>query len=325
MKTRSAAARMFAISMLFALAASATAQQAYPNRSIRVINPYPPGGTTDILARLVGQKLTESWGQQVIVDNRPGGNTVIGTEAMVKSAPDGYTLLSILTSHVIVPTVSPTPYDPVKDFAAVATIAGTELAMVMHPSVPANTLQEWITLAKARPGQLNYASGGSGTATHIVGEFFNILTGIKTQHVPYKGSAQVLPAVISNQVQLFFSPPVVAMPHIKSGKLKAIAISGESRLAALPQVPTVSESGIQGFDVKVWYGLLAPAATPKGVIDKLSAEVGRILSMPDIKEKLDSQGLDPLISSPEQFGALLRTDLAKYAKVIKAANIKVED
>jgi len=324
MKLSIALARHIIAGMLLGVAISAGAQQAYPTKPIRIISPYPPGGTTDILARLIGSKLTESWGQQVLVDNRPGGNTIIGSEAMVKSPADGYTLLSILTSHVIVPNLAPTPYDAVKDFAAVATIASTQLVLVVHPSVPAKNLQELIALAKARPGQLNYGSGGSGTVTHLAGEYFNMLSGARTQHIPYKGSSQALTDVMGGQVHMYYSPPIVAMPHIKSGRLRAIALTGDTRLSALPQIPTAIESGLKGFELNIWYGLLAPAATPRAVIDKLGAEIARILGMPEIREKLLSQGMNPFVSTPDQFGALIKTDLVKFTKIIKTANIKLE-
>jgi tripartite-type tricarboxylate transporter receptor subunit TctC len=323
-KACTALARAITAAILLAVAASAGAQQAYPAKPIRIISPYPPGGTTDILARMVGAKLTESWGQQVLVDNRPGGNTIIGSEAMVRSPADGYTLLSILTSHVIVPNLAPTPYDAVKDFAAVATIASTQLVLVVHPSVPVRNLQELIAFAKARPGQLNYGSGGSGTVTHLAGEYFNMLSGAKTQHIPYKGSSQALTDVMGGQVHMYYSPPIVALPHIKSGRLKAIALTGDTRLSALPQVPTAMESGLKGFELNIWYGLLAPAATPRAVIDKLGAEISKIVSMPDIREKLLSQGMNPLVSTSDQFAALIKADLTKFARIIKTGNIKLE-
>lgn len=319
-----AIARCVTAAMLVFLAASAFAQQVYPAKPVRVISPYPAGGTTDILARMVGAKLTESWGQQVIVDNRPGGNTIIGSEAMVRSPPDGYTLLSILTSHVIVPNLAPTPYDPVKDFAAVATIAGTQLVLVVHPSVPVRNLQELIAFAKSRPGQLNYGSGGSGTVTHLAGEYFNMLAGVRTQHIPYKGSSQALVDVMGGQVHMYYSPPIVALPHIKSGRLRPIAATGDARVSALPNVPTAGEAGLKGFELSIWYGLLAPAATPRAVIDKLAADIARVLAMPAIKEQLVSQGMTPLVSTPEQFAALIKADLAKYTKIIRTANIKLE-
>jgi tripartite-type tricarboxylate transporter receptor subunit TctC len=324
-KTGIALARYIAAAgLLPCVAASAGAQQVYPTKPIRIISPYPPGGTTDILARLVGPKLTESWGQPVIVDNRPGGNTIIGSEAMVKSPPDGHTLLSILTSHVIIPNLTPTPYDVVKDFAAVATIASTQLVLVIHPSIPARNLQELIALAKAKPGQLNYGSGGSGTVTHLAGEFFNMQSGVKTQHIPYKGSAQALTDVMGGQVHMYFSPPIVAIPHIKSGRLRAIAISGDTRLSTLPELPTAIESGLKGFVLNIWYGFLAPAATPGAVINKWGSEIARILAMPEIREKLLSQGMEPFTSTPDQFAALIKSDLAKFTKIIKTANIRLE-
>jgi len=324
MKISTTLARCIAAGTLLAVAASAGAQQVYPTKPIRIISPYPPGGTTDILARLLGPMLTKSWGQPVIVDNRPGGNTIIGTEAMVKSPPDGHTLLSILTSHVIVPNLAPTPYDVVKDFAAVATIASTMLVLVVHPSVPANNLQELIALAKRKPGQLDYGSGGSGTVTHLTGEFFNILAGVKTQHIPYKGSAQALTDLMAGQIQMYFSPPIVAIPHMRSGRIKAIAVSGGTRVSALPQLPTAMESGLKDFEVTIWYGLLAPAATPRGIVERLASEIARILAIPDIREKLVSQGMEPFVSTPDQFAALIKADLAKYIRIIKTANIKLE-
>ncbi len=325
MKIFAAPTRLAIAGVLAALAGACLAQPAFPTKPIHIISPYPPGGTTDLMARLIGPKLTESWGQQVIVENRAGGNTVIGSEAMVKSPPDGYTLLSILTSHVIVPNLVATPYDPVKDFAAVATIARTEPVLVVHPSVPANNLRELIALAKSKPGKLNYGSGGSGTVTHLSGEFFNILTGVKIQHIPYKGSAQALTDLVGGQVEMYYSPPIVAIPHIKDGRLRAIAVTGEKRLSALPQVPTFTESGLQGFDVGTWYGFLAPAATPRPIVDKLNAEIGKILAMPDIKQKLVSQGMEAFISSPDRFAALIKADQAKFAKIIKSAKIKLEN
>jgi tripartite-type tricarboxylate transporter receptor subunit TctC len=324
MKTRFAWLHPIVASLSLSLAAAAGAQPGYPAKPIRFISPYPAGGTTDIMARLVGAKLTESWGQPVLVDNRPGGNTLIGSEAMVKSPPDGYTLLSILTSHVIVPNLAPTPYDVVKDFAAVATVASTQLVVVVHPSVPAHNLQQLIALAKAKPGQLNYGSGGSGTVTHLAGEFFNMQAGVKIQHIPYKGSAQALVDAVGGQIHMYFSPPIMAMAHLKSGRLRAITLTGDKRIAALPELRTASESGLKDFVVNIWYGFLAPAATPKPIIDKLGSEIARILATPDIREKLVSQGMDPLVSTPEQFAALIRTDLAKFTQIIKRANIKLE-
>ena len=310
--------------LLLAIAVSAAAQQAYPNKPIRFITPYAPGGSTDFIVRLFGQKLTESWGQQVLVDNRPGGNTIIGSEALVKSPPDGYTIMLAGTPHVVNPSMLSTPYDAIKDFAPVATVTSNETILVVHPSVPANTLQELIALAKARPGQLNYATSSTGGPTHLAAEFFNILAGVKTQHIPYKGGGPAVTDLIGGQVQLMFAIPSNVVAHVKSGRLRGIVVTGESRLSALPLVPTATEAGLVGFNVKTWYGILAPAATPKAIIDKMSAEVSRILALPDTKERLDSQGFAPFVSTPEQFGAMLKADILKYARIIKDADIKTE-
>ena len=323
LKIRSAPAATAAM-VLACLAGSVNAQSAYPAKPIRIITPYAPGGTTDILARLIAPKLTESLGQQVLVDNRPGGNTVIGSQALVAAPPDGHTLISILSSHVIVPNLVKTPYDAVKDFAAVATLANTQLVLVVHPSLPPRNMQQLIALAKRKPGELNYGSGGSGTVTHLTGEFFNMQAGIRVQHIPYKGSAHAMTDLLGGQVHMYFSPPIVVMAHIKSERLRPIATTGDKRLAALPELPTAAESGLKEFVVNIWYGLLAPAATPRPVIDKLNAEVGRILALPDIRERLTSQGMEPFASTPDAFSALIRADAVKYTNVIRNANIRLD-
>jgi tripartite-type tricarboxylate transporter receptor subunit TctC len=316
--------RCITAAALLCFGVSAGAQPVYPSKPIRIISPYAPGGTTDVLARLVGSKVTESWGQPIIIDPRPGGNTIIGSEIVTKSAPDGYTLLSILVSHVIVPNLTPTPYDAVRDFAALGTIASTQLVLVVHPSVPAKNVHELVALAKSRPGQLNYGSGGGGTVTHLAGEFFNLQAGIKTQHVPYKGSSQVLIDLVGGQIQMYFGPPLVVLPHLKTARLRALAVAGDARLAALPEVPTAIEAGVKGFELRTWYGLLAPAATPRAIVDKWGAEMAKVLSMPDIREKLSSQGMEPFISTPDQFAALIKSDIVKFARIIKTGNIKLE-
>lgn len=317
--------RLMVVGMLVIFSGAAAAQQSYPTKPIRFIIPFAPGGSNDALARIFGPKLTESWGQQVIVDFRAGGNTVIGTEALVKSSPDGYSLLLMNMAHVITPLLIATPYDAVKDFAAVATISKSECLLVLHPSVPANTFQEFVALAKARPGQLNYATSGSGGSTHLATELLSMMTGIRMQHIPYKGAGPAMIDLLGGQVQLAINVPINYIQHVNSGKLKAVAITGESRLSSLPQLPTFAEAGLPGFDVKIWFGFLAPAATPREIVDKLSTEFARILMLPDIKASLASQGMDPLISTPTQFAALMRTDLARFANVVKTANIKLSN
>jgi tripartite-type tricarboxylate transporter receptor subunit TctC len=324
MKMMLAALRGIAFAVLMAMAGSAAAQQPYPNKPIRFIVPYPPGGTTNVLARLVGEKLTESWGQPVIVDNRGGASTLIGSEALTRSAPDGYTILLAGSSHVLIPQLIPMPFDPIKDFAPVATISSTEVILVLHPSLPASTLREFVALAKAGSGKLNYASAGNGSSIHLAAELFDIMTGVRMQHIPYKGSGPAVADLIGGQVQLAFQNPINVVPHIKSGKLKAIAISGTRRLAALPQLPTFAESGLPDFNATNWFGILAPAGTAKEIIDRLSSEVGRILVLPDISDKLTSQGQEPFISTPAELAALLKADMVRYAKIIKTANIKLD-
>jgi len=320
-------ARLLIAGLLVALTGPAAAQQAYPTKLIRFIVPFPPGGSLDPVARLVGQKLAESWGQAVIVDNRPGGNTVIGSEALVKSPPDGYTILLVGGSTHLINSllIKNLPYDSIKDFAPIATLVRSEYLLVLHPSVPANNLHEFIALAKSQPGKLNYSSSGSGNLNHLAGEYFNMLAGVKLQHIPYKGGGPALTDLISGQVQAHFNVPIGLAPHIKSGKLKAIAITGENRSASLPQVPTFTEAGLPDFDLKSWQGVFAPAGTPKAVIDRLSAEMGRTLTMPDVREKLANQGMEPFFSNAEQFAALMHTDLARFAKIIKISNIKFEN
>ncbi len=318
--------RQLVTGTLMLLAAAASAQQDFPSKPIRFIVPYDPGGNTTILARLTSEKMAQGFGQQVLVDNRPGGNTVIGSEAMVRSAPDGHTILLVTSTHVISPLLnSKLPYDSIKDFAAVATLARTDLILSMNPGVAANNLQELIALAKAKPGALNAASIGTGGITHLASEYFNIQANVKTQHVPYKGTGLVLTDLVAGQVQLFFAPPAAIIPFIKSGKLKGMAVTTESRMTALPQVPTFAEAGLPSYELKSWYGVLAPGATPKRLLDRLSAEIGKALAQPDVRKSMLAQDMDPYITTPEQFAALMASESVKFARIIKTANIKVEN
>ncbi len=322
MNTFNAVVRVVMVGTLMAIAGAVAAQQTYPSKPIRIITPYAAGGSTSVLARLVGQKLTENWGQQVLVDSRGGGDTIIGADVAAKSPPDGYTILLIGTTLVINASLYSTlPYDTFKDFAPIATLTINEHFLVVHPSVPANNLQELIALAKSKPGQLNYAS--TGTSTHLSSELFNIVAGTKIQHIPYKGGGQSITDVIAGLVEMTFAVPTNVIGHVKNGRLRGIAVSGKKRLSALPQVPTFTEAGLPRFDISSWYGLLAPAGTPKEVIDKLAAEVARILALPDFKEKLDGQGFAPFVSTSGQFAALMKADSAKFARIIKTANIKM--
>jgi len=324
MNAFNAVLRMVTIGALIGIASSAVAQQDYPNKPIRFITPYVPGGSTTVVARVIGQKLTESWGQQVIIENRPGGNTIIGTEVVTKSKPDGYTILLAGSTLAVNPSLFPTPYDPIKDLALVATVASYENVLVVHPSVPANNLQELIALAKSRPGQINYATSSAGGSAHLGAELLNTVAGIKTQHIPYKGGGQAVTDLIAGQVQMMISVPTNVVGHIKNGRLRALAVSGEKRMSALPQVPTFSEAGLPGIVLKTWQGVAAPAGTPMAIIQKMSSEIAKIVFLPDVKEMLEKQGFDPFISTPEQCAALLKADMARYAKIIKDANIKAE-
>ncbi len=316
--------RLWVAGALLFIAGAASAQPDYPNKPIRIISPNAPGGGTTILARLVGQKLTESWGKSVVVDNRPGGNGVIGGETLARSSPDGYTFMVITTTHIITPLLLPTPYDAINDFAAVATIGSSEQLLVVHPSVPANNLQELIALAKAKPEQMNYASSGGGSSTHLAGELFNMVAGVKIRHIPYKGSGPALIDLIGGHVQMYFGPPSNVVPHVQSGRLKAVAVGGGTRLPILPRVPTFTEAGLANVDIKQWWGILAPAGTPKLIIDKLSNETAKILGMLDIKEKLADLGMDPFVLTPSQFTALMRANTEMFGNIIKTANIQAE-
>ncbi len=301
-----------------------TAQQAYPNKPIRMIVPFAAGGSTDNLARTVAQKLSDGLGQAVFVENRAGGNAVIGSEALTKSAPDGYTIMMTSVDHTVIPQLLPTPYDPIKDFAPVGAISYTQELLVAHPSVPANNLQELIALLKAKPNEFNFSSSGTGGVPHLTGELFSAIAEVKMQHIPYKGGGPAIIDTIGGQVQLNFGPPINAIPYLKSGKLKAIVITGTRRLDALPQVPTFTEGGVPGLDVKTWFAIFAPAQTPKPIIDRLSQEIIKVLAMPDVKEKLDSQGMEPYVTTPDEFAAIVKADFAKYGQIIKSGHIKLD-
>ena len=299
--------------------------QLYPNKPIRFITPYPPGGGTSVVARIVGQKLTEKWGQQVLVDNRGGGNTIIGTEIGAKASPDGYTILFVDSTLAILPNFSSSlPYDTLRDFAPVATLTRIPFMLVLHPSLSANNLQELLALAKSKPGQLTYASSGNGGQGHLAMEVLSQLTSVKLQHIPYKGGGPALTDLLGGHVQMHINVPINLIGPVKSGRLKAMAITGESRLAAMPQLPTFAEAGVPNFDVSYWQGVVAPAGTSPLIVDKMSTELAKILSMSDVKERLNSQGADPFISNPQQFAAMIKAELMKYGKVIKAANIKLD-
>jgi len=301
------------------------AQPTYPAKMIRIVVPTVAGGSTTMIARLVAQHFSTAWGQSAIVDNRPGGNTVVGTEYVAKSAPDGYTLLVPSITHIVLPLLTQTPYDPIKDFAPISGLASQMYVMLLHPSVPAKDVKQFIALAKARPGQVDYSISGAASGGRLAAELFSMVAAVKLQMIPYKGGAQALTDLIGGQVQMSMQAPITVTHHIKSGRLRGIAVTGEARSAVLPDIPTMAEAGLPGVETHTWQGILAPAGTPKEIVDKLSAEVRKILALPEITARLAGQGVNPLPTTPEQFTALMRADTAKIANVIKAANIKIEN
>lgn len=307
-----------------ACASMALAQSGYPVKAVHFITPFPPGGSLDPLTRMSAQKLGEMWKQPTVVENRPGGNSIIGTQAVARATADGYTILVAGTPHVINPSLFPTPYDAIKDFAPICTIARSRQILVVNRSMPVNSVKEIIALAKAKPGQLNYGSSGTGNTNHLAGELFATLAGIKMTHIPYKGAGPALTDLIGGQLHLSFHVPISALPHVRSGRLKALATTGETRIQSASEIPTFAEAGMPGFDMQGWTGMFAPAATPKATVDKVSADMAKVLTAPDIVERLIGMGQEPLVSTPEQFAALLKADLAKYAKIIKDAGIKVD-
>lgn len=300
------------------------AQNTYPTKAVYFVTPFPPGGSLDPLTRMSAQKLGELWKRPTVVENRPGGNSIIGTQTVARAAPDGYTLLVAGTPHVINPSLFPTPYDAIKDFAPIASIARSRQILVVNRSMPVNSVKEIIALAKVRPGELNYGSSGTGNTNHLAGELFSSLAGIRMTHIPYKGAGPALTDLISGQLHLSFHVPISALPHVRSGRLKALATTGQARITAAPDIPTFAEAGMPGFDLQGWTGMFAPAGTNKAIIDRISADMARVLTSAEIVERLTNMGQEPFVSTPEQFGALLQSELVRYAKIIKDANIKVE-
>ena len=309
-----------------ALLAGGASAQTYPTRPIRLVVPFPAGGTTDILAREVGDRLSRSLGQSVVVDNRPGAGGNIGADLVAKSAPDGYTLLmGTVGTHAINPSLyTKMPYDHVKDFVPIILVAGVPNVLEVTPSLPVNSVADLIKLAKEKPGQLNFASSGSGTSIHLSGELFKTMAGVDMTHVPYKGSAPALTDLMGGQVQLMFDNLANSTPQLKAGKLKALAVTTAKRSALAPELPTLAETGLPGFDIYTWWGFMAPAGTPKEIVAKWNAEVTRILSTPEMKAFFAQQGAEPAPTSPEQFSALIQSEIPKYARIIKASGAKVD-
>ena len=309
-----------------AVDAAVPAAADYPNRPIRLVDAFPPGGPSDLVARTINQKLSEALGQTVVVDNRGGASGTLGCDLVAKAAGDGYTLLLGPSGALTIqPTLNPKlPYNPQRDFVTITQLTNGPQVIAVHPSVAAKSVQELVSLAKAKPGQLNYASGGAGTANHLAAEALKLATGIQVVHVPYKGTGPALTGVITGEAQLIISSLLPVLPHAKSGKLRVLAVTSSSRSAVLPDVPTASESGLPKFETSSWHGILAPAGTSRAVVTKLHDKFVAVLHQPEIKERLNAQGLDVVASTPEQFAAHIRAETDKYARLIKQIDLKVE-
>lgn len=304
---------------------SAMAQGAYPNKPIRIVVPYPAGGSTDVLARLLGTHLTNAWGQPVVVDNKAGAGGAIGSEFVARAPADGYTVLMAITAMIQAPALNPRlPYDPFKDFVPISQVGYSQTLLMVPTTLKANNMKEFVALAKGGPKGLSFASFGNGTSPHLYGELLNMRAGVGMVHVPYKGASLALTDLSSGQVDAAFIDMGSARPQLAGGKLKALAISGTQRASFLPDVPTLAESGYSGFELNGWFGLFMPAGTPPDIARKFASEAARIVKLPEVAERLTGLGITPLGSSPEEFAAMLRTDAPKWAKIVKDANIKLD-
>ena len=319
--------RMFTmlVAALVALAAPLAPAQDYPNRPVRIIVPFAAGGPADVYARFLGQRLQEALGQPFIVDNRPGGGSVIGTDAVAKSPADGYTLLMMSNTHTVNESLMQTkPYQLMRDFVAVAPVNYSDLLLVVHPSVKANTVAELVAEAKAQPGKMSYASSGPGTPYHMAGELFKAMAGVDILHVPYKGSAGARTDILGGQVQMMFDAVTVMAPHAREGKVKALATSGTSRSSVLPNVPTVSESGVPGYEATIWLGIMAPKNTPPAIVSRLNAEIVKIVSQPQVKGDWDKQGATAMTMSPAEFEKYMNADIVKWERIVKISGAKAD-
>ena len=307
------------------LMASGVQAQRYPERPVRAVVPFPAGGGTDILARLLLQKVSERMGANFVIDNRAGAGGTIGTEIVAKAPADGYTILVASSSHTINPSVyKKLGYDPARDFAPVTMIASGPGVLVVHPSVPAKSVKELIALGKAKPGQLNYASAGNGTPPHLAAELFKAMAGVDFVHVPYKGNVPAFVDLIAGSVSLSFPTITSGLPLVRSGKLRALGVTSKQRSAVMPETPTIAEAGLPGYEATTWYGMLAPAATPVRVVDRLQREMVEVIALPDVRDKLLAQGLEPVANKPSEFSAIISAELVKWSKVVAAAGVKAE-
>ena len=319
MMTKSSPTAAAAILLALACANVWVHAQPYPSRPIRIVVPFPPGGTSDILARTIGQKLAEEWGQQVLTDNRPGAAGNIASENVARSKPDGYTLyINTVGTHAINPAIyAKLAFDPLKDFTAITNLVNLPSVLLVHPSIPAKTLKELIALARKRPGELLYSSPGSGAQPHLTAEMFKTMTGVNLVHVPYKGAAPQMIGLLSGEVALTFATAPSGVPYVKSGQLRALGVTSGNRIPALPDVPTIAQGGVPGYEAVGWNGLMAPAALPAPILDKIHDAVAKIVRMPDVRDRLIGLGAEPAISTPAEFAALIKSELVKWAKVVK--------
>jgi tripartite-type tricarboxylate transporter receptor subunit TctC len=313
------------LAFVLGLPAGEIKAQDYPAKPVRIIVPFAAGGPADVYARVIGQQLTEALKQSFVVENRPGAGSIIGTDAVAKAAPDGYTLLMMSNTHTTNESLIPNkPFQLMRDFVAVAPINYSDLVMVIHPSVGANSLSEFIALAKSKPGALNYASSGPGTPYHMAGELFKAMSGADIVHVPYKGSSGARTDIIGGQVQMMFDAITTMTSNVQAGQVKALGTTGLKRSSVLPNVPTVAEGGVPGYEATIWLGIMAPAGTPKPIVEKLNVEISKAVSRADLKETWAKQGAEPMVMSPDEFDAYLRKDVEKWAHVVKVSGAKVE-
>ena len=314
-----------AFATLLLLAGFAASAQPYPSRAVRIVVPFAVGGPADIYARVVGAKLSDALGQPFVVENRPGAGAVVGSDHVAKSAPDGYTLLMMSNTHTVNETlIAKKPYDLMRDLAPISGINYSDILMVIHPSVPANNLKEFIALAKAKPGSLNYASSGPGTPYHMAGELFKYMAGVDIVHVPHKGSDGARTSILGGQVQMMFDAITTMAANARAGKVRALASTGKTRSAVTPEVPTLNEAGVPGYETTIWLGLMAPAGTPRLLLERLNAEVNKVVGAADIKESWAKQGAVPMGMSIEQFDRFMRDDVVKWARLVKATGMKVD-
>ncbi len=332
MKPHAITAAAFALSFAFAFATVAntadaqTTTQRYPSKTIRFVSPFAAGGSTDGLARLIGQRLTEAWEQPVVVENRPGAGGSLGSDIVAKAPPDGHTiLLTSVSAHAIGPAMRrKMPYDPVKDFATLSQVASGHNVLAVHPSLPVKSVKELLALARAKPGQLTYGSGGVGTTTHIAGELFKSLGKVDLVHVPYKGGGPLSIALLSGEISISFGSIATVLPQVRAGRQRALAVTGAARAQAMATLPTVAEAGIAGYEMNSWYGVLAPAATPRDIVQRLSAEIARIIKLPETRERLAHEGQEAAGTTADEFATYLRSEVEKWARVVKSSGVPIE-